>query len=140
MHGTPLTAQQQKDFAFNVLLNDTEITEIQQGKPISTETKDEKGAASTRKLNMIDGILQFTETGIGQDLARGTAWNSLQGVTGFFSNARPYANKQDRFVNLVMPTGTANEYNNKAYELALQPEKIRPIKNLNLAMNGFNFN
>lgn len=134
MHGTPFTSQQMKDFAFNVLLNDTEITAIQQGKPLES-TKADKGAASTRKLNMIDGILEFTETGIGQDMARGTAWNAFQGVTGFFSNVRTYANSQDRFINLTMPTGTANEYMLKSYDLALNPKNIRPVKALSTAAN-----
>lgn len=124
MHGTKLTSQQMKDFAFNILLNDTEITSIQQGTGSVNEI------VSTRKLNMINGINEFTETGVGQSTIQNTAWGAFNGVTGFFTNVRAYADAQDRFTNLMLPVGTANDHMIKAYDLALSPSLIRPIKPL----------
>ena len=127
MYGTKLTGKQMKDFAFNVLLNDSEITSIQQGKG------DVSDLVSTRKMNMVNGILEFTEGGIGQSAILGTSWGAFNGVTGYFTNQRAYANAGDRFTNLVLPQGTANEHMTKAYELSLQPNLIRPIKALSTA-------
>lgn len=55
---------------------------------------------STRKANLINDIILYTNNGIGQKEILGTAWGTLNGLTGYYSNVANI-NGEDRMKSLL---------------------------------------
>lgn len=100
----------------NVFFSDKEIDALGRG---------EKDVISTRKKNIMNDVIQFSQTGIGQkeagELSRWWAYNA---VTGYYSN-KPYDDPNDRMQGLLF--GGASQTMEKALMLAADPTKMRKI-------------
>lgn len=107
------------NYVGNVFFSPSEIKDLQTGK-IAAE------AISSRKRKTINKVLEFAETGIGQQEAQsGTAWWAYNAVTGYFSNVVSFKDRENRMESLLW--GSANDYMEKALHLALQPQLIQPL-------------
>lgn len=78
----------------------------------------DKTDISTKTKNMVLGLTQSIESGIGQDSYRGTKLWLLNGVTTWLQNDKgesKNATTEDRFIS--MAEGTASKYTQQAYNL-----------------------
>lgn len=112
------------DYIGNVFMTPEEIAELQKGN---------KEVLSTRKKHIIENVLEYAETGVGQREALGTngelnSWFAYNAVTGFLSS-KDYKNETDRFNSLLM--GNSAEKIKTASDLALFPQNIKSLKQSN---------
>lgn len=73
---------------------------------------------STRKVNIIKGMVTFHNTGIGQDRIIGTAYGLVNGVNGYLTHSKKYINNSKRMESLVLG-GSDFKLNNRAVMAAL---------------------
>lgn len=108
------------DYIGNIFMTEAEITDLRKGN---------KDALSTRKKNILESVLNFAETGIGQREALSNGglnmWYAYNAVTGYLTSKK-YSNADDRFNSLILGDGAAKV--KEAGELALAPHRIKPIK------------
>lgn len=103
----------------NVFFTPAERKDLQTGKDAAT-------IISSRKRNTVNKVLEFAETGIGQQEARpGSAWWAYNAVTGYFSNVASFKDRENRMESLLW--GSANDYMDTALDLALHPQKVEPL-------------
>jgi phage/plasmid-like protein (TIGR03299 family) len=111
----------------NIFMTDEEINGLQKGKT---------DVLSTRKKNILEGVLNYAEVGIGQrealDKGNLNMWYAYNSVTGYLTSKK-YSSKDDRFNSLLLGDGATKIKD--AGLLALQPDKIRPIKQQKPAFN-----
>lgn len=88
------------------------------------KSKDKKGI-STRKLNIIDSVLDFSLNGIGQREIYGSAWGAYNAVTGYFSNVKNHQSQGTRFNSLLF--GDDNKKMSLAFGQALEFETVQKI-------------
>lgn len=82
---------------------------------------------SARKRNTLQDVIQFAETGIGQDLAgENTAWWAYNAITGYISHKQE-KDAEKRFSKLL--GGTDDAFMTKALHLAAKPD----FRHLNVA-------
>lgn len=87
-----ITDDKQNKFIVNFILNEKEINNLKSSGFIYKDVINRRWSAleaaeiSTRKVNMIEDIIKYTNTGIGQKEILGTAWGTLNGITGYYSN------------------------------------------------------
>ncbi len=110
------------DYVANVFCTPAEIKDMSIGKhPLE--------ALSTRKTNIIKDVIEFAETGIGQQEAiPGTAWWAYNAVTGYFSN-KSFNSADERIQSLFF--GNANNIMTDALHKAVSPSKLQPVMALN---------
>ncbi len=60
---------------------------------------------STRKRNKFIDLKTYVEDGVGQELHRGSALWIYNGVTSYYSNAKEYKSKEDRFDGILNGMG-----------------------------------
>lgn len=107
------------DYIGNIFMTDEEIKKLQKG---------ERDVLSTRKKNIIEGVMDFANTGIGQREALGNGglnmWYAYNAVTGYLTGKK-YNSTDDRFNSLMLGDGAAKvKY---AGDLAIAPHKVKPI-------------
>lgn len=58
---------------------------------------------STNKKNLIHTVRNYYHTGPGQDLntTKGTAWGAINAITGYYQNAKPYSNNEDKLLDIM---------------------------------------
>lgn len=83
---------------------------------------------STRKANMLKEVIQYAESGPGQDKFGGTAWWAYNAVTGYFSNARQYKSEDVRMQSLTDNYGNAGNHLSEALVLATGEKELPSIK------------
>lgn len=123
------TDRQILDFIANVYCSPKELKDIKEaGHPF--------GVISTRKLNMMREVLEYTFDGPGQQGMGNDPnyWLAYNGITGGFCNVKEYASAEDRLTNLYKSTSVQN-YTQRAAALALKPEAI-----VSLGINNLNEN
>ena len=117
------------NYVGNVFFSPAEIKALQSG-------KDKDAVISTRKQNIVNEVLEYAETGVGQAEAKaGTAWWAYNAVTGYFANAKSYKDRENRMENLMW--GSASKKLDRALQLAIKPEKVQP---LTTQLSNFSFN
>ena len=118
------------NYVGNVFFSPAEIKELQSGKQASA-------VISTRKQNVVNSVLNFASTGIGQKEANpGSAWWAYNSVTGYFTHLAKHDNAEARMESLLF--GSAADTMEKALVLAASPEKIQPLQQV--AAQSFNMN
>lgn len=131
MQANSLTKQEFFDYIGNIFITPEEIAGLQKGN---------KDVLSTRKQNTISEVLEFANTGIGQDEALGDSlnmWFGYNAVTGYLTSKK-YGSADDRFDSLIL--GDSAKKIAAAGQLALQPHNIRPLKATASAVSGMNQN
>jgi len=127
MKAAKIAKQDFYDYIGNIFMTPHEIKELQQGN---------KDVLSTRKKNIIESVIEFNETGIGQREAMMTGenmWSAYNAVTGYLTGKK-YKTSDDRFNSLLLGDSAAKIQ--RAGELALQPHKIQPLRQKNsMAVN-----
>lgn len=123
------TDNQKLDYIANVFCSPKELKAIKEaGHPF--------GCISTRKYNTINEVYRYMHTGPGQDMMNTTPnyWGAYNGITGHFCNNVDYELPHDKMeAVLVKSAGTG--YMEKAAQLALRPNNIVPLGNVNFAEN-----
>ena len=108
------------NYVGNVFFSPAEIKELQTG-------KDARLVLSTRKQNVVNKVLHFAETGIGQrEAGRGSAWWAYNAITGYFSHLAKHDDAEARMESLLF--GSAADAMEKAMVLAADPTKVIPIR------------
>lgn len=116
----------------NVFCTPDEIKKIQSGSKADD-------LLSTRKKNILSDVLTFAQTGTGQNLANSgglNMWGAYNAVTGYITRKK-YSSPDDRANSMIF--GSAAATIQRAGELALAPELIKPMHKTNLA-GGLNLN
>lgn len=86
-------------------------------------------ALSTRKSKIIKDVIEFAETGIGQQEAiPGTAWWAYNAVTGYFSN-KSFNSADERIQSMLF--GNASNIMTNALHKAVSPSKLQPVMAVN---------
>lgn len=116
---TPMIEQRFFDYVGNLFFSTEEIKEMQSGKRA-------KEVVSTRKINVVNDILNYYERGVGQQEIKGTAWGAYNAITGYYSNVKRYSSAEARMDALLFETG-ANTMS-KALQLASSPGEIIPLR------------
>lgn len=118
------------DYIGNVFFSPAEIKELRAGGNPSQ-------VISTRKRNVVDKVVQFAQTGIGQrEAVPGSAWWAYNAVTGYFTHLAKHDDPETRMESLLF--GSAADTMERALALASQPDKIQPIRQT--AANSFILN
>ena len=74
---------------------------------------------STRKKNVINGLLSYIDEGVGQETNRGSAYWVYNGFTSFYNNKREYKDNTKRF-NSIINSGEAIKYTQRAYDKLME--------------------
>lgn len=116
-----LTKKKVDDPTLKYLVNQLFLTKEELGKLEDLNTIDVRKVKdiSTRKVNMINNMYEYSLYGLGQDTeeTKGTAYGFLQGVVGFFHNSKEWDSSEDEFKSLF--SGSTRTYQQKAFELAM---------------------
>jgi phage/plasmid-like protein (TIGR03299 family) len=104
---------QLKNFVHATFLTEKELTIL--AKTNSYEAAD----ISTKKLNIIDSVLDYAENGIGQrlDTTKGTVFGAYNAITGYFQNVSSIKDHEKQYESII--SGNAFNYTKKAFELSL---------------------
>ena len=107
-----------------VRINDDQLTEYikmvfltkEEMKRLAETGDHKKAEISTRTINVMDQIADFTLTGVGQEMisTKGTLFGAYSGVTGWLFNKKEYKTDDARMKSLVLE-GTDYNLNNKAF-------------------------
>ncbi len=73
---------------------------------------------SKQRKNLILDVMDWTESGVGQDLYKGTGMWLYNGINGYFNNAHTYKSDLSRFESLI--DGAASKIINRAMSNILQ--------------------
>lgn len=73
---------------------------------------------SAKKRNVFNDLEMYIDTGVGQELHRGTALWLYNGISSYYSNAKEYKSKEDRFTNIL--EGTSNKIVQNSFNLITQ--------------------
>jgi hypothetical protein len=57
---------------------------------------------STRKINMVDGVVQYYHEASEIDSIRGTGWAVFNSVTGFFQNVKNFRSEEQKMKSIVL--------------------------------------
>lgn len=101
-------------FASNIILGDNKHEEKKELEQANYNLDSAKLISNTIK-NRINILRDTIESGIGQDLYRGSKLWLLNGLTTFFSNEKKYKSNEDKYNSIIEGTD-ANKLNN-AYKL-----------------------
>lgn len=101
-------------FASNIILGDNKHEEKKELEQANYNLDSAKLISNTIK-NRINILRDTIESGIGQDMYRGSKLWLLNGLTTFFSNEKKYKSNEDKYNSIVEGTD-ANKLNN-AYKL-----------------------
>jgi len=130
MANTVISKEQMFNYFGNVFCTPEEIKELQKGN---------KDVIKTRKANILNDVLNFSNRGQGQALAmKGndfTMWSAYNAVTGYVTRKK-YSSASDRANSMLF--GSAAETIETAGALALNPAKIQPLSKINF--NNLNLN
>jgi phage/plasmid-like protein (TIGR03299 family) len=74
-----------------------------------------KSNISTRKLNTMIEIYDYSCNGIGQQEIKNSAWGVLNGITGYYSNVKEFNDGKTRMHNLIW--GTESRYIERATKM-----------------------
>lgn len=107
----PITAEEVGFVSKKLIFNDEEFRAI-------TLEGLQTDKISTKKRNNYNELAMYIEDGVGQELHRGTALWLYNGVSSYYSNAKEYKSKEDRFNNII--DGTANKQTQIAFNLVTQ--------------------
>lgn len=126
---TQISKEQMFNYFGNIFCNAEEIKNLQDGK---------KDALSTRKKNILSEVLNFANSGQGQNLANNgglNIWGAYNAVTGYVTRKK-FDSVDSRANSLIF--GSSATLIKDAGELALAPELIKPLHKINTS--GINFN
>lgn len=114
----------------NIFIDGEDIKELQKGN---------QGAISTRTKNIIEEVLEFAETGVGQREALNggglNMWFAYNAVTGYLTGKK-YGSLDQRFNSMILGD-TAMKIEN-ASALALSVDSIKPLHKIATAGLGNN--
>lgn len=101
-------------FIYNLVLNKAEVALVKEKKT----TVDRVSEISTRKKNIIGDIIDYTNSGPGQDLATtaGTLFGVYNGVTGYIQNMKKFKTPNHKMDSMFF--GTARSLSTGALSLA----------------------
>jgi len=109
---TKWTDRRFKDYVANIFCNSEEIEKMSAGAhPLDVLSK--------AKQNTIAEVLEYAETGPGQELSKGTAWWAYNAVTGYYSNVKTYKDSESRYESLLF--GASSRKMEEALVLAESP-------------------
>jgi phage/plasmid-like protein (TIGR03299 family) len=133
MKETIISQKTMFDYFGNVFFSNDEIKALQSGEQV-------KDVISKQKQKTIAGVLDFSQTGIGQSITmKGndfTAWTAYNAITGYITHNKQFATNNDRANSMLFgSTADTIEY---AGVLALEPAKIQSLAKLNF--NNLNLN
>jgi phage/plasmid-like protein (TIGR03299 family) len=94
-------------------------------KDLALAKKKDKKGISTRKLNIINSVMDFSINGIGQKEIYGSAWGAYNAVTGYFSNIKSHQKQETRFSSLLH--GDDAKTMQKAFSMAEDFETVQTI-------------
>jgi phage/plasmid-like protein (TIGR03299 family) len=94
-------------------------------KDLKSANRKEVTNVSTRKINIIDSVLDYSLNGIGQDGLNGTVWGAYNAITGYCSNVKPFMNQNTRFQSLL--GGSDAKLMDRALVLANDFDRVSPI-------------
>lgn len=114
-----ITQTQFFDYIGNVFFQEAEIKEMQSGKKAGE-------VLSTRKVNVIKDVLDYSQRGPGQAEIKGTMWQAYNAVTGYFANVKKYEAAENRMDGLLF--GSAAQTMQKGLVLATNPSSIKPLR------------
>lgn len=122
MRKTKFTQSKFFDYLANVFCDPKEIKQMRTGAhPFE--------ALSTRKRNIIEGVIDFAESGVGQrEAVNGSAWWAYNAVTGYCTH-KDRTDAEKRFNSLYF--GSDNKTMTKALKLATPGTKFEGLLNLN---------
>lgn len=110
-----VTDEQLVDYIRQVFLTDEEIKQL-------IATGDHRQTdVSTRKINVMDEIYNYSYRGVGQDTdtTKGTLFGAYSSISGYFNNKKEYKNNDAKMRSLVFE-GNDFKVNQKAFELACE--------------------
>jgi phage/plasmid-like protein (TIGR03299 family) len=132
MLNTVISKEEMFNYFGNVFCTPDEIKALQTGKRPAE-------VLSSRKQNMLSEVLNFSQRGTGQDIAKKgtdfTMWGAYNAVTGYVTRKK-YPSASDRANSLLF--GSAAETIESAGSLALAPSKIQPLHRQ--GFSGMNLN
>jgi phage/plasmid-like protein (TIGR03299 family) len=92
---------------------------------LKAANKKEVTKVSTRKINIIDSILDYSLNGVGQDGLNGTVWGAYNAITGYCSNVKSFMNQNTRFQSLM--SGSDARLMDRALVLASDFDKVATV-------------
>jgi len=116
MQAVKISKQDLVSYVANCLLDSKDLA--------LAKRKDKKGV-STRKLNIIDSVMDFSLNGVGQKEIYGTAWGAYNAITGYFSNVKNHMNQQTRFNSLLF--GDDNRKMQNAFNVASDFNDVQTV-------------
>lgn len=129
MAETVISKEQMFNYFGNIFLDESEIKELQTGKRAAQ-------VLSSRKQNVLAGVLDFANRGVGQaQTMKGTdftAWSAYNAVTGYITRKK-YSSADDRAESMLF--GTAAKQIHEAGVLAMNPAKIKPLHKISFGNN-----
>jgi phage/plasmid-like protein (TIGR03299 family) len=132
MKETVISQKTMFDYFGNVFFSVDEMKALQSG----TQTND---VLSTRKQNILSGVLDFAQTGIGQSITmKGsdlTMWTAYNAITGYMTRKK-YSSENDRANSMLF--GSTAETIEYAGVLALEPAKIQTLSKVNFSNLNLN--
>ena len=101
MANTKINKEQMKYF-LDVFLTHDEIMEL--------ENKRLSDVISSRKMNLINGLIEYLHIGVGQDMdtTKGTVWGAYNAITGYYHNIKNYKDDTSKVISLIK-----GDYGNK---------------------------
>lgn len=110
-----LSEQTIKNLVCDVFLSPEE-NNLYKGNDFNLNSVDE---ISTRKKNVINGLLSYIDDGVGQETNRGSAYWVYNGFTSFYNNKREYKDNTKKF-NSILNSGEAIKYTQRAYDKLME--------------------
>ena len=70
---------------------------------------------STRKINMVDGVVQYYHQASEIDSIRGTGYGVYNAVAGYFQNTKPFRNDEAKMKSIVLG-GLSAQYSQRVFD------------------------
>lgn len=109
----PLEDKVAKELVRQLILTDEELALVNKNNGLLKGIDE----ISQRKKNTVFDIYKTLDTGVGQEMYKGTALNFYNGITCYVSNVKNYTDTEDRLDNLLY--GTSSKFVQKALELVV---------------------
>lgn len=84
-----------------VYLKDSEIDALIKD---AFNIKEEGKELSTRSQNLIDDVMDYHESGVGQEYIRGTSWGVFNAISGYHQNVKNYKDDDRMFKSIYQST------------------------------------
>lgn len=96
----PFDDNQREKYFYDLFLTKEELEAVAKGyNPIK-----HKGIISTVKTNQLIKLFEYAESGPGQNLFKGTAYNAYNAISGYYQNVKSYKDDEKKFQGLMLGT------------------------------------